>query len=278
VTRGLRQYLVGLLLLATLAGCGGYFGHEERAAWRGDAERRCFAAGLIQKSDFMVVAREVDGPGTCGMDRPIYITAVAQGAVAMKPQATLACPATAAFEGWLANVVQPAAMQWFGQQVVAVHQMSTYACRPRNNQRGAKVSEHAFGNAIDVGGFTLADGREIKVVSGWNGAVEEQGFFHAVHAGACGRFRTVLGPGSDRFHYNHIHLDLALHDARGARSYCRPKPAVPEEQPVYTSSIGGQSPAPMSPAIVPQAYQPIEDGLLPQSHESWPRLVDPTDE
>ena len=77
-------------VLATLAGCGGYFGHEERAAWRGDAERRCFAAGLIQKSDFMVVAREVDGPGTCGMDRPIYITAVAQGSVTMMPQATLA--------------------------------------------------------------------------------------------------------------------------------------------------------------------------------------------
>lgn len=269
MTSGLRQYLVGLLLLATLAGCG-YFSREERAAWRGDAERRCFAAGLVQPSDFMVVAREIEGPGSCGMEKPIRISAVGQGAIAMQPIATLACPATAHFEAWLRDSVQPAAMQWFGQQVVSVHQLSTYACRSRNNVRGARISEHAYGNAIDIGGFTLADGREVKVVSGWRGAPDEQGFFTDVMWGACERFRTVLAPGSDRFHYNHMHLDLALHDARGQRRYCRPKPVPPAQQsqpePAYTSSID---------SLVQKFTGEPEDGTPPGETPDWPRFVEP---
>jgi hypothetical protein len=93
---------------------------------------------------------------------------------------------------------------------------------------GARLSEHAFGNAVDVAGFTLADGREIDFVHDWKKTdSQEAAFLHEAHAGACQYFTTVLGPGADVFHYNHIHLDLANHGSTdtGPRRICKPTPA-----------------------------------------------------
>ena len=98
----------------------------------------------------------------------------------------------------------------------------SYSCRSRNSQRGARLSEHAFGNAVDVMAFRFADGREVSVVRGWRGAPEEQEFLREVFVGACGYFNTVLGPGADVFHHDHFHLDLARHDPRGQRHICKP--------------------------------------------------------
>ena len=103
-----------------------------------------------------------------------------------------------------------------------------YSCRSIDNIDGARLSEHAFGNAVDVAGFTLADGRTLQFVRDWKKAdTQEAAFLHEVHAGACQYFNTVLGPGADVFHYNHIHLDLANHGATntGPRRICRPTPA-----------------------------------------------------
>jgi hypothetical protein len=103
-----------------------------------------------------------------------------------------------------------------------------YSCRGIDNIAGAQLSEHAFGNAVDVAGFTLADGREIDFVHDWKKADSQEGaFLHEAHAGACQYFTTVLGPGADVFHYNHIHLDLANHGSTntGPRRICKPTPA-----------------------------------------------------
>ena len=70
--------------------------------------------------------------------------------------------------------------------------------------------------------FILADGREIVVVKGWRGEPAEQDFLREVFVGACRYFTTVLGPGADSFHHDHIHLDLARHDPRGERGICKP--------------------------------------------------------
>jgi hypothetical protein len=77
-----------------------------------------------------------------------------------------------------------------------------------NGNSNAHISEHAFGNALDIAAFTLADGRRISVETGWKGMPEEQGFLHDVQASACREFTTVLAPGSNVYHYNHIHVDL----------------------------------------------------------------------
>ena len=115
----------------------------------------------------------------------------------MKPAATLACPIVSALDRWLADSVQPAAMRWFGVRVVEIKQISAYSCRGMNGNPHAHISEHAFGNALDIAAFTLADGRRVTVRGGWRGVPEEQGFLRDVHATGCQQFNTVLAPGSN---------------------------------------------------------------------------------
>jgi hypothetical protein len=140
----------------------------------------------------------------------------------VQPTATLACPIVSALDTWFANGVQPAAQRWLGQPVAEIRQISAYSCRGMNGQRGAPISEHAFGNALDIASFTLTDGRKITVKDGWRGSPEEQGFLRDVHAAACQQFSTVLAPGSNAFHYDHIHVDLARRAS--GRQVCNPAP------------------------------------------------------
>jgi hypothetical protein len=140
--------------------------------------------------------------------------------VALSPPATLACPIVSALDRWISEGVQPAALHWFGVPVTGIKQISAYSCRDMVGTRTRHVSEHAFGNALDIAGFTLADGRTISGVKGWHGTAEEQGFLHDVQLYACETFNTVLAPGYNAAHYNHIHVDL-MRRASGRRP-CRP--------------------------------------------------------
>jgi len=150
------------------------------------------------------------GPQVTGTVTPATLT----------PPAMLACPIVSALDRWVGESVQPAAMRWFGAQVVEIKQISAYSCRGMVGSGGSGVSEHAFGNAIDIAAFTLADGRKITVKDGWHGAPEEQGFLRDVHLAACDNFTTVLAPGYNAAHYNHIHVDL-MRRSSGERP-CRP--------------------------------------------------------
>lgn len=80
-----------------------------------------------------------------------------------------------------------------------------YACRPRNGSTGAPISEHATGNALDIGGLHLDDGRSVSLV-GSEGATRS--IRAELKTSACARFKTVLGPGSDASHKDHLHLDM----------------------------------------------------------------------
>ena len=142
------------------------------------------------------------------------------GPVAVKPAATLACPIVSALDRWINDAVQPAAMHWFQQPVVEIKQISAYSCRGMNGNPNAPISEHAFGNALDIAEFILADGRKVSVQYGWRGRPEEQGFLHDVQAAACAQFTTVLAPGANVYHYNHIHVDLMRHAS--GRHICEP--------------------------------------------------------
>jgi len=140
--------------------------------------------------------------------------------VAVTPTATLACPIVSALDRWLADSVQPSAMRWFGTRVVEIKQISPIPASGMNGSSRAHISEHAFGNALDIAAFTLADGRRITVKDGWKGMPEEQGFLHEVQGAACQQFNTVLAPGSNVYHHDHIHVDLMRRSSR--RSICQP--------------------------------------------------------
>src|ERR1700728_1579476 len=236
MARRVRPVLLVLSATLCLGGCG-FFGRAERPVWRAQAENACFARRLVMPSDFIVAAPEIDGPGICGMTRPLKVSALANGTIAVDKVLTIDCPMIPALEAWLNDIVEPDAQARFGQKVATVNVFGAYSCRGIDNIAGARLSEHAFGNAVDVAGFTLADGREVDFVHDWKKTdTQEAAFGHEVHAGPCQYFTTVLGPGADVFHYNHIHLDLANHGSTdtGPRRICKPTPApdlLPAPQP-----------------------------------------------
>jgi hypothetical protein len=147
------------------------------------------------------------------------------------------------------------------------------------------ISEHAFGNALDIAGFILADGHKISVQDGWHGTPEEQGFLHDVQLYACETFSTVLSPGYNPEHYNHIHVDL-MRRASGRRP-CQPD-AIPGEVvaararaiyastrhgPAYTGAVGTKAARGNVPAAVPgeDGYvADAEDGAVAGSISSEP--------
>jgi hypothetical protein len=118
-------------------------------------------------------------------------------------------------------------MRWFGTRVAEIKQISAYSCRGMNGNSRAHISEHAFGNALDISAFILADGRTISVKAGWKGMPEEQGFLRDIQGGACQVFNTVLAPGSNVYHYDHIHVDLMRRAKRPV--ICQPAAVSGEE-------------------------------------------------
>ncbi|MGH6866935.1 MAG: extensin family protein [Methyloceanibacter sp.] len=221
-------YLAAFLGIAVcLEGCGGGgVPQEDRAAWRDKAEASCMASGYVRASaDVQSAPGRVDGPSACGIAAPLKVSGAVGGRIRITPTATIGCPLTAALDRWLQTSVQQAAYRHFGSQVIEVRQIASYSCRGRNGSRRGHLSEHAYGNAIDIAGFRLANGQEVTVVKGWwRGTARERAFLHEIFAGACQQFYTVLGPGADRYHYNHMHVDLLLTNASGGRHYCRPRP------------------------------------------------------
>lgn len=57
---------------------------------------------------------------------------------------------------------------------------------------------------------------QVSVLKGWGSETHGKTPV-SKRKGACGTFNTVLGPGSDRFHRDHLHFDTA----RGRGPYCR---------------------------------------------------------
>lgn len=153
------------------------------------------------------------GEGVCTVKNAYRVSAM-EGVRFSQP-AVVNCAVANGFRDWMQNVVQPAAEQAYGSQVSTITIAASYACRGRNGSRGAKLSEHGFGNAIDVSAFQMADGREINVEKDYY----RSSFLKQIRQAACGRFSTVLGPGSDSSHKDHLHLDLAVR--RSENAYCR---------------------------------------------------------
>ncbi len=128
----------------------------------------------------------------------------------------MTCPLARQFARWVREEVQPAARTWLGAPVRRIETFGSYACRGINGQPGARLSEHAFANAVDVSAFEFADGRRITVADGWNGDDERaRRFLRRVHDAGCRRFNIGLGPDANAYHYNHLHFDM------GRGPYCR---------------------------------------------------------
>jgi hypothetical protein len=195
---------VVLLVAAFLVGCGGSDRVDRRAG-----------GGLCGIPGLEGEPRETFQRGGCGITDPVAVTRVA--GVTLSRPALMNCRTAGRLDAWVRGGAIPAVGDQGGglaSMTVAAH----YACRTRNHQPGAKLSEHAKGNAIDLSNFTLADGSTISVLADWRGSGRKSRVLRRMHGAACGPFGTVLGPNADRFHQDHFHFDTAAH--RGG-AYCR---------------------------------------------------------
>lgn len=160
------------------------------------------------------VIGEVNGSGACGIDTAVAVTSV--GGITLSQTSRMNCRTARTLHSWTTKQAIPTIGNT-GGGVRSFRVAAHYACRTRNGQRGARLSEHAKGNAIDIAAFQLADGSEISVLKDW-GSGKRGKILRKLHKSACGPFGTVLGPNADRHHKDHFHFDTANH--RGG-PYCR---------------------------------------------------------
>ncbi|MRU15032.1 extensin family protein [Roseovarius sp. A21] len=161
-----------------------------------------------------VVVGPVPGNGACGIDAAVRVTSV--GGITLSQSSLMNCRTARTLKGWVDSGLTPAVGKMGGGATglkVAAH----YACRTRNSRRGARLSEHAKGNAIDIAAIQLRDGNDITVLNDWNKGHKGR-VLRQLHKSACGPFGTVLGPNSDRHHQDHFHFDTAEYRSG---SYCR---------------------------------------------------------
>jgi|GEM_PF-4430555 len=142
------KYAVFLLTMVLL-GCGG--GGSSNAPTGGSS------VGLVAKK-----IGSVPGPGACGVSNAYSVTEVS--GVRLTQAATLNRRTAERLNGWIASRAKPIVGNK-GGGLVAIQVAAHYACRTRNNQRGAKLSEHGKGNAIDISAFILADGTRMTVLN-----------------------------------------------------------------------------------------------------------------
>ena len=149
----------------------------------------------------------VMGANGCGIEDPVRLSAVMtkdKVRVAITPPATLRCTTAEAVAHWIREDVAPLAAT-LGAPLGGVANFDSYECRGRNRVSGAQISEHGKGNAIDIRALTLTNGRSYELTD----MALAKDAREKLRASACARFTTVLGPASDGFHENHVHVDLA---------------------------------------------------------------------
>ena len=163
-------------------------------------------------------AERIVGSGGCGIRCPLRVSRL-PGGIKLSGKTYLNCPAAEQLALWTGLSAAPVAMRIYGSKLARINQFSSYVCRTRNSQNGAKLSEHAKGSVIDLGRFTLADCTTVEV--GFPGKTEtrRKRFLKSLRDDGCTHFTTVLGPGRDVHHKDHFHFDLAQR-RRGYR-YCR---------------------------------------------------------
>ena len=200
-----RSRFASVILVALLASCSSGRRSAEFTLDGVKAPALVCPADPRSFADAIPIPDFSEGNG-CGITQGYKVISLAN--IAFSEPAQITCSEANSLNSWIGSSVQVVAHEIYGQPVVAFKVAASYACRPRNNLRGGKLSEHGHGNAIDIASFTLADGREIVVLTGYYGNTQDQRFLRTVRAQACGIFHTVLGPGSDSYHHDHIHLDM----------------------------------------------------------------------
>ncbi|HJS33283.1 MAG TPA: extensin family protein [Alphaproteobacteria bacterium] len=199
--RFLAPHCLGAVLLAAaLAACAG--GAPSPAQVARPSGQACYAALGERGAHFARASPPANGP--CRVRDGVSLV---RGVAVLDRPAVMDCRLALALNDFEREIMQPAAARHFGRKVARIHYLGAYSCRPVAGQ-ARRLSEHAFGLAIDIAGFELDDGAAIVVKDHWRAGGPRAAFLREIARGACRHFSVVLTPNSDRDHWNHIHLDI----------------------------------------------------------------------
>jgi hypothetical protein len=140
----------------------------------------------------------------CKIDNPVLVSGLPNG-VQLSPGSLMECSLAEALTQWSNDVVLPKAKEHLQAEPKRILIGTSYQCRDQRS--GTKLSEHAFGNAVDVMGIEF-DKRAPLTIKAHDEGPSEAAFQSAIRKEACPIFMTVLGPGADADHSDHLHLDM----------------------------------------------------------------------
>jgi hypothetical protein len=187
----------------------------------GDDNDACLRKLRAVGAKFTVPATNVDS-GSCHVENPVHLNSVnALGSTVQLPEGPLFnCKFALQFSKWLKESGAPILTAQLGSPIKKISTGPGYECRGRNGDSSAKISEHGFGNAVDITTLGMQDGRTLSVEEAINPDATNSGVWHGLRASACGYFTTVLGPGSNAAHAKHFHFDMGVHGKSGNYRIC----------------------------------------------------------
>jgi hypothetical protein len=159
------------------------------------------------------IPTEVKGTGVCHVTNPVQLSSVKTpiGRVELPGTPLLNCAFARQFVVWLSDIATPLVAGFGESKLLSISTGTSYECRVRNGDFSGKMSEHAFGNAIDIAGITLTNKKRIEITAVADPEDPDHRLLMALRTSACGYFTTVLGPGADAAHASHYHFDLGVH-------------------------------------------------------------------
>ncbi len=191
------------------------------ASGPGNASPDCAARLAAMGVTFTRPNRPAAADARCTIEDGVQLDQMRDGGVTLRwpDRPILACEMAERFAGFTRDAVRPMARSMMGAELVALGTGNGFECRPRNRQAGAKLSAHGQGLAVDIAWFELEGRRQVSVETPVSDA--ERRFLAAVRKAACGWFTTVLGPGSDAAHANHLHFDAERRGRDGQSRLCQ---------------------------------------------------------
>ncbi|WP_262028960.1 extensin family protein [Microvirga sp. Mcv34] len=175
---------------------------EQKAQARSEADDACLKR--LTELGLRFESRPPVKENNCAIENPVLVSALPNG-VTVVPASLMGCPVAESITRWMSDTVAPEAERQFQSAPTKLLIGTSYQCRDQRN--GAKLSEHAFGNGLDVMGFEFAKRPTLTIGSHEENSPEAT-FQSTIRKAACPIFNTVLGPGSDSDHGDHLHLDL----------------------------------------------------------------------
>jgi hypothetical protein len=187
-------------------------------------EEACLARLRAAEVQFDIPLMPVATKSSCAIEVPVRLKSLTSQTrtvteIHLAQEPIVSCQFAERLTAWLGHLVAPLIAGRMSTDLRAVRTGPGYECRNRNGAADGKLSAHAVGKAIDISAFQVSSGKLIPIKP--DGDKEMRDVVDSIRTAACGWFTTVLGPGSDAAHADHLHVDIAMHGTSDRYRICQ---------------------------------------------------------